>query len=319
MVDQVIRHRRLRPLIGSLGVAVAVCLVGGGRDAQPAGTSDSITISMIAEAMYQPGYSVLIPNFERVYPNIKVDITYAASTAQDYQIETTELAAGNGPDLLATFPGCGTPISVCTLAKAGFLAPMIDAPWLKRSLRLVTSLDKNGQELFAFSPLVSPYGVFTNDDKFAQLGLNVPQTFSQLLGICQRARAAGTTAIIVGGQSPTVVSRLIADLAVATVYANDPHWGGERRAGKVTFEGSAGWQQALQEFVQMNTAGCFEDGFAGTSAPSAEAQFAEGQGLMYAGLTTDKGTIDAGNPRSPTPTTRFPAGLPPIRRGRSCI
>ena len=77
-----------------------------------------------------------------------------------------------------SLPGCGTPISICVLGKAGHLAPMLKKPWTKRSLPLVTSLDKLGKGLFAFTPTVAPIGIFTNDDRFKQLGLKVPQTFA---------------------------------------------------------------------------------------------------------------------------------------------
>jgi ABC-type glycerol-3-phosphate transport system substrate-binding protein len=104
----------------------ALALAAG--EARPAG-SDQVTITMLVLAPTQPAYQVLIPNFERVYPNIKVDATYAPSNAVFYRLETTELAAGNAPDLLGTNPGCGTPVSVCVLAKAGDLAPLVKEPW----------------------------------------------------------------------------------------------------------------------------------------------------------------------------------------------
>src|SRR5919204_624224 len=111
----------------------------------------------------QPSFQVLIANFERVYPNIKVEATYAPGNAAWYRLETTELAAGNAPDLLGTNPGCGPPVSVCVLAKAGDLAPLVQEPWLKWSLPLVTSLGKYGPGLYAFEPTLNPWGIFTND------------------------------------------------------------------------------------------------------------------------------------------------------------
>src|SRR5262249_24872417 len=157
------------------------------------------------------------------------------SAAQTYELETTELAAGNAPDLLSTSAGCGTPIAVCTLAKSAHLAPMVKKPWVNRSLPLVTSAGKYGGGLVAFTPIVSPFGAFTNDELFTKLGLKIPQTFSQLLAVCQKAKAAGTVALLLPGQSVTFVSFLIADLAVATVYGKDKHWAAALRAGKVTF------------------------------------------------------------------------------------
>jgi hypothetical protein len=150
-------------------------------------------------ALASPAYQVLISNFERAYPNITVDVTWSPSSTDLYQLETTELQAGNAPDLLTTtVGGSGTPIAVCVLARAADLAPMLRAPWTKWSPRLLTSLDKYGQGLFAFTPAFSVFGVFTDNELFSRLGLTVPQTFSQLLAVCQKAHSAGMNAVQLG-------------------------------------------------------------------------------------------------------------------------
>ncbi len=267
-------------------------LIVGASDARPA---DHITITFLDGNVQQPGFDILIPNFERVYPNITVDVTYTASTTDLYQLETTELAAGNGPDLISTFPGCGLPVSVCTLAKSGYLAPMLKEPWVRRSLPLITSLSKYGQGLFAFEPTLSAFGMWTNDALFAKLGLKVPTTFSSLLAVCRKAKAAGIVPLLVPGLNATQVSLLVTDLAVANVYGQDKQWPRELRAGTASFQGTSGWQQALQEFGELSSTGCFEPGMAGTA--STTAQFAEGQGLMMPGLNSSKATIDVLSPR----------------------
>jgi raffinose/stachyose/melibiose transport system substrate-binding protein len=258
----------------------------GASGARPA-RSDQVTLRMFAVNNYEPGWSVLIANFERAYPNITVNITYG-SVAANQQLETTELAAGTAPDLLVLGAGCGGPLSVCVLAKAGDLAPMIKVPWAKRSMRLVTSLLKRNGALYAFEPVVSPYGIFTNDDLFKKLGLKVPQTFSQFLAVCKKARADGTVAIDLNGTSPTAVGNMIVALATPLVYGQGTHWTAALKAGTVSFDGTAGWRQALQEFVDMNNAGCFEDGVAGNLAPL----FNQGQALMIAGPSSHAGDYD---------------------------
>jgi len=150
--------------------------------------ADQITLSMVTLANQQTAWQVLIPNFERVYPNIKVNISYAANNTQLYQLETTQLAAGNAPDILAATPGQGTPNAVSTLAKAGYLAPMIGKPWAKRLVAPVTSRDKVGKALYAYTPGIGLYGVFTNDTLFKKLGLKVPQTSSRSSTSVRRRR-----------------------------------------------------------------------------------------------------------------------------------
>ncbi len=302
------RHLRL----AAASAASVLFALGLAADARPT-PSDAVTISMLITTTGQSGWQVLIPNFERVYPNITVNATYVPSGNSINQLESSELASGNAPDLVAATPGCGQPLSICEIAKAGYLSPLVNEPWAKskRSLPLVTSLDKYGQGLYAFTPAVDPEGVFTNDTLFKKLGLAIPQTFPQLLTVCRKAKADGMSAILFGAATSFVT--FIAELSVATVYAKDRKWGGELRAGKVTFDGTAGWHQALQEIIAMSNAGCFQQGATGTSASGALTDFAQGQGLMTAQLCSFKSMIDLSSPQFAYSFHLFPGGTSPTQ------
>jgi raffinose/stachyose/melibiose transport system substrate-binding protein len=299
-------------VIGVVLIAIAVSLLGAasGR-AQVTERRARVTITLLANNVGQPGYEQLIKNFERVYPDIEIVAQYASSNATLYQLERTELAAGNGPDVFVTYPGCGTPISVCTLAKAGYLAPMVKKPWTARSVPIVTSLDKRGQDLYAFTPIVSLYGVFTNDQLFKRLNLKVPETFPELLALCGRAKAAGAVAIILPGNSPSDITNLLMGMAVPLVYAKDKGYLRRLKAGTATFAGNAGWQQVLQRFSDLNGAGCFQQGAVGASYAVAAGQFAQGQGLMLPAITNQKGIVDAGGPKFTISHHLFPGGSDP--------
>ena len=300
-------------------VVASLALIAGAGPAAGSG-SDTITLDLQAHFGAQPALDVLIPNFERVYPNIKVDATYSPNFPELYQIETTELGAGNAPALLYTQPGCGTPIAICVLAKAGDLAPMVNKPWVKWSIPLVTSLNKYDHALYGFTPTIAPYGIFTDDDLFKKLGVKVPQTFSQLLDLCQKAKADGQVAVYLDGGSQTNVSSLLRAFANATVYAKDKQFVTEQKAAKVTFDGTAGWHQALQMFIDMSNAGCFQTGNVGEMTLPAIAEFDQGQGLIYPQTALVEGNVLAAQPSftfhfyplpiatgsSPAPTTMSP-------------
>jgi raffinose/stachyose/melibiose transport system substrate-binding protein len=296
-------RRALAGLVGMLLIALGF----GASEARATG-SDQVTITMLNLGSTQPGFQLLIANFERVYPNIKVETTYAPGTVLS-QLMLTELAGGNAPDLLGTFPGCGSPTSVCGLAKAGYLAPLVSEPWTRWSLPLVTSLGKYGPGLYAFEPSLNPYGMMTNDALFAKLGLRVPQTFSQLLAVCRAAKTAGTIPVLFNGGG--VGSQfMINDLAVATVYGRDPHFNAKLKAGTVSFARSPGWHQALQRFLELNQAGCFDPGVAGVINPPL-GQFAQGGGLMLVTNSSNKGVIDTYDPQFPYSFHPFPGGTVP--------
>jgi raffinose/stachyose/melibiose transport system substrate-binding protein len=302
---------RLPALVAAFAVA-GVALTGASASGQ---RSDSVTVSMIGITSQKPGYDVLIANFERVYPEIRVDPTYVGGPATIAQLETVEFAAGTAPDLLTTFPGCGTPMSVCLLAKAGHLAPMVNKPWAKRTIPLVTSLSKLNGALFTFEPTVSPVGVFTNDTLFRKLGLKYPQTFSQLLALCGKAKAAGTVAMLGDGGAPAFQDWLLLNL-ITPSYVQDPHFTAHQRAGTASFSTSPGWRQALQEWIEMNKAGCFEAGVTGTSSGTARAEFGLGQGLTWPGASAFKGTLDTLDPQFGYSFRPFP-GVDPSKTATS--
>jgi raffinose/stachyose/melibiose transport system substrate-binding protein len=286
---------------------VLACGIAAGS-ARPA---DTITISMLSTAGAEPAYSVLVSNFERVYPQITIDVTYAPSPTVLTQLELTEFQSGLGPDLVGVILGRGFPNSVYELARAGRLMPLVNEPWTKRSLPNVTSLSKVGAGLYMFQPAVVPYGVFTNDALFAKLELKVPQTFSQLLAVCRQAKAEGTVALMMDGANQLSVLFLLSNLAVATVYDKNPRWLAGLEAGTTSFEGTPGWHQALQEFVDMNDAGCFEPGVTGTAQASQDAQFAQGQALMEPATSSHAGTIDQAGTSIQYSFYPFPGGTKP--------
>jgi raffinose/stachyose/melibiose transport system substrate-binding protein len=282
-------------------------LLAVGAAAAPTAQRAPITLTLLASATGEPAYSAVIGNFQQAHPNITIKPTYPASATTIYQLLRTQLAAGNAPDLFVTYPGCGTPISICVLAKAGYLAPMVGKAWAKSLDPRVLSYTKLGPTLYAFLPTVVFDGLLTNDTMLKKLGLKVPRTFSQLLTFCHKAKAAGTTPVLLTAQGSNTLQQLIADIALTTVYAKDKKWTRKLEAGKVTFYGTAGWHQALQEIVDMNAADCFQPGPAGTSSLSGDAMFAQGGALTYAMVTSHKGLIDASKPQFAYTQSPFPA------------
>jgi len=291
----------------ALAAVVSVCVLASSSATAQAVSKGSVTLTFLTYVSYQSTYAVIIPSFERAHPDITVDVTYTPTIQSLYQLETTQLAAGNATDLLATYPGCGTPISICRLAKAGDLAPMLRKAWAKRLDPRVLAYSKVGPSLFAFEPAVIFDGLLTNDTMFKKLGLRYPQTFAQLLAFCGAARKKGTIPVLMPAQGSNTLQQLVADIALTTVYAKDKTWGRKLREGKATFEGTPGWHQALQEIVRMNQAECFQPGPAATTGPAGDSMFAQGQTLAYSMTTGHKGAIDAAKPAFTYTQRPFPA------------
>jgi raffinose/stachyose/melibiose transport system substrate-binding protein len=61
-------------------------------------------------------------------------------------------------------------------------------------------------------------------------------------------------------QNPGILAMMIAS---STVYGPNQNWNADRSSGKTTFDGTQGWHQALQAFIDLNKSGCFQEGAAG--------------------------------------------------------
>src|SRR5262249_17166431 len=122
----------------------------------------------------------------------------------------------------------------------------------------------------------------------------------------KKAKAAGTVAFLDGNSGGVNAWETLSLLA--PLYAKDRRFTTEQKAGTMTFAGSPGWHQALQEYIDMNNAGCFEPGVTGTNIQTARADFAQGQGLMVPGISAMKGAIDVTDPQFGYSFRPFPNG-----------
>lgn len=315
------------------GVAVgcAIALAGlaagvGGTGASAAGTAHKAavtTVNMIDLNGEQSTLGVVLPYFNKSYPNIKINVTYVPTPAALAQLETTQLAAGSGADIMLVLPGDGLPFSVWPLAAKGYLAPLNPKPKMPKGqqqpnlaqLALIQQRDGFKGKLYAYTPGVLTYGLWVNQTLFKKLGLSIPTTFPQLLNVCRKAKAAGVIPMALGGTNTQAVANLVTALAMATVDDKDPNFVQQRMKNKVTFSSYAGWTQALNNFQAMNAAGCFEFGAVGTAFPQATEDFSTGQALMDSEISDEYGQIETYHPSFQFEQVPWPAGSTPAMTG----
>jgi raffinose/stachyose/melibiose transport system substrate-binding protein len=242
-------------------------------------------MSFIAQGSDQ--MAPLVADFEKANPNIKVNVQYLPQATLG-QATVTALQAGNAADVLYTNGGTGQLQSVFALSKGGYLADLSQRPWAKDVPAAAHDLYFDGSKLYAVPMGLSLVGVVYNTAEFKQMGLQVPTTFSDLVALCGKVKATGKTPMTLAGQAPGLYAQAP---AANTVYSSNPNWNEDRAAGKTTFAGTAGWQTALQEFVDLNNAGCFQPGAAGATIVTAIGMLANDQALMFLGPSAALGSV----------------------------
>jgi raffinose/stachyose/melibiose transport system substrate-binding protein len=243
---------------------------------------DSVTLNVVSVDAVSFGAQIMKGNFERVYPDIKINLQILSIGPMGTLYATT-FRAGNPPDVSYFVPGRGALYSPLNYADAGYLVDLAGRPLEKRIPQPLLVGTKTGKHLWGYTTGLAVYGVMYSIDMFKQLGVTVPTTFAQWLDTCRKISAAGkipiAAAIGDGRAAPIMLT-----LAANDVYAANPNWNAERAHGKVSFANS-GWRKAFEQLVQMKDAKCFSPGTVGTGSVVPASQFATGDAASYVAQT----------------------------------
>ncbi|WP_173921639.1 ABC transporter substrate-binding protein [Agromyces sp. Marseille-P2726] len=277
--------RSLRWSLLAAPVAGVMVLAGcSGGAAEDSGSTDGASAGgftlMVAQANDADDFYAQMVDAYTAETGAEIEVIPYPSDAYNTQV-TTQFQAGNAADVAILSPGTGQPISVITLAEAGFLEPLDDtsAGVIPEGTESLYEVDG---EIYGQPTALTPVGLIWNAAAGAEAGVDeYPATYDDLLAACTDARAGGKSFTVLAGAIPFNTG-LFAQLVSATrVYEETPDWNEQRAAGDVTFADS-GWKQTLEDVVAMNEGGCFQDGAAGGTFDAITAGIGGGTSLTAA-------------------------------------
>lgn len=131
-----------------------------------------------------------------------------------------------------------------------------------------------------------------NTSVFEEHGIEVPETFDELLAVCATLNDAGVVPINFGNQFPWAASHYIGEI-IAKLVPNDV------RTADYALTRSAeelythpGYVEALTAFQKLNDEGCFNRGSNALTHPIARGSFLAGRGAMIYMQMVEFGRID---------------------------
>jgi raffinose/stachyose/melibiose transport system substrate-binding protein len=275
----------------AVGVVLAVGVLVFAAGAAAAGR-DLTTVTLVDSTAATDGAATVVANFERAYPNVVINVVAESSAA-----ELAELQAGTAPDILqvGAGPGVAGQPGVWPLGPQYF-ADLSGEPWVKQLWPSLVGVMSAGGKVYAEPTVNSVFGMVYNKDLFARLGLTPPTSWSALLADCGRIADQGIVPIEFDGANATSVGDISNALAANSVFPSYPNWSSARQAGKVTFDGTPGWRQALQSFLDLQNARCFEPSPTTVSAAAATGVFESGGAAMMIRGTSTIGASIATTP-----------------------
>lgn len=267
------------PVAGVL--VLAGCSGSGTPDPENSGDAEDVGFSvMVAQANDADDFYAQTLEKYSEETGVPIEVIPYPSDAYNTQV-TTQLQAGNAADVMILAPGTGQPISVITLAEAGFLEPLDDtsAGLLPAGAEPEFQIDG---DTFAQPTALTPVGMVFNVTAADEAGVTeYPTTYEDLLAACDTARDGGKSFTVLAGGIPFNTGLFSMLISATRVYAETPDWNAQRAAGDVSFADS-GWRDVLEDIVEMNDSGCFQDGAAGGTFDSITAGLGGGTSLTAA-------------------------------------
>lgn len=143
-------------------------------------------------------FEAVITGFEETFPDVSVELVQVPFEEMNAQIPQ-QFSSGSAPDVTVALPGL-----MRLLAANDFLAPADDLwdGWIEdgqytESLRETASVDGTTHGVW-FKANVNSL-VWYRPDTFETLGVEVPETWDELIAVLDAAQASGTEPVAVGG------------------------------------------------------------------------------------------------------------------------
>lgn len=260
------RHRR-RAVAVALPVVAGLVLAACGGSSDAASTngaeSQSITFSYASSNTNEQAYEELAKAYMAAHPGVEIKTNRIALDSYN-QTMSTQMQAGSGPDVMYINAGSGQAASVGQFGKAGLLMTIDNS--VAAGIPAAQMAGYSYQDtLLGLPSSTAVNGIIYNDEVATQNGVTIDATSSlnDITAQCGKVKDTGKSIFGLAGSVGANNGMLALQLATSTVYGPNPSWNQDRADGKTTFAGTPGWHDALQAIIDMNNAGCFQDGVAG--------------------------------------------------------
>ncbi len=247
-------------------------------------------------------FAKTLEEVQEKFPEVEFDIDAVADSGDAYKTKIkTAVAGGELPDIFYTWGGGFSE----TFVESGNVLCLDDYTTDETKDKFIegtTDFFTYDGGLYGY-PLRTNVGVlFCNKAMFEKAGLEIPQTFDELLNVVTAFREQGITPFALGGKNPSDIAWWTDQLTERTAgvdYVN------QILAGEATMD-TPEVKQAAEAFKKLVDAGAFDTGAAATSRDEAYTIFTAGNTPMYFVGSWYCATIMASDIKDDVVVTNFP-------------
>ena len=225
-------------------------------------------------AQWNSAIEATVRNFEKKYPNIKVnyEVNYEDKVYEDILIK--KIARNELGDIVQL----KTPEPYASSDTLGEISDEVK--------NLVTYTYDVGGKTYGVGAVESTSGIIYNKEIFERYGLSVPQTYQDFLNICKILKSKGIAPIGVGGSDLWHMEYWVNHFFRTDVLSKNPEWLSQCSEGVVSWT-DAEVIQMLADLKNLFDAGYVNDDWQTTRDGNLPYKMAEGEiAMMYTGPWT---------------------------------
>lgn len=225
-------------------------------------------------AQWNSAIEATVRNFEKKYPNIKVnyEVNYEDKVYEDILIK--KIARNELGDIVQL----KTPEPYANSDTLGEISDEVK--------NLVKYTYDVGGKTYAVGAVESTSGIIYNKEIFERCGLSVPQTYQDFLNICKTLESKGITPIGVGGSDLWHMEYWVNHFFRTDVLSKNPDWLRQCSEGVVSWTDAEAIQM-LADLKNLFDAGYVNDDWQTTRDGNLPYKMAEGEiAMMYTGPWT---------------------------------
>ncbi|WP_028612659.1 extracellular solute-binding protein [Paenibacillus harenae] len=281
-------------LAGVLAFGLTACGANGGNtngetpaagdgNGNGAGAGDGKKVTITFQNIYpdptDPKYKMIreiVSKYETEHPNVKIELDSLNTDQQKLKLKT-QAASKEIPDITIVNPAA----QMQPFVEAGLFAPlneMVEQNGLKDTFQegILDYYTFDGN-LYALPDGNNIGVVYYNKSLFEKAGVEVPQTFEEMVEAAKTLKAAGITPIAIGEKDSWTGSFLFMNILLRT---NGPGFLQSVLDGSKTFEDPA-FTEAVDAFQSLVQASAFQEGATSFDYNAGENLFKTGQAAMY--------------------------------------
>lgn len=251
----------------------------GSAASDPGGSAKEVTITLSTDNSQDAvnTANAYIAAFEKKYPNIKVELDTRPGGTEGDNIVKTRLATGDMTDVFfynsgSLMQALNPEKNMVDLTNESFQQNVIDS--------FKSTVSYNGKLYGAPTASTMAGGWFYNKKVYADLGLQVPKTWAELIANSEKIKAAGMTPVI-GSYKDTWTSQLVVLADYFNVQAQVPTFAADFTAHKATNAGTPAMLRAFEKLQELHDKGLMNKDLLATTYDAGLKMLAEGKGVQY--------------------------------------